>query len=200
MTSIGTTAEVLVLNRVYLPIRIVTARRAFCLLYQGKARVLLHDYSTLGFSEWALMQPLPERPVIRLTAGRVLGVPSVVVLGAFAGLPRHEVRFTRRNVFQRDGYRCQYCGIGKPLRELNIDHVHPVSLGGASTWENVVCCCIPCNRRKGNKTPEQAGMQLLRPVKRPRWHPLHDVRRRDDVPSQWALFVDASTERGQGRR
>ena len=193
MTPLGTNAEVLVLNRVYLPIRITTAKRAFCLLYQGKARVILGDYSTLGFTEWACTRPSDDRPIVRLSQGRVLGVPSVIVLGAFSGLPRHEVRFTRRNVFQRDGFRCQYCGLSKPVRELNLDHVTPVSLGGPSTWENVVCACVPCNRRKGNRTPEQAGMQLLRPVRRPRWHPLHEVRRREVVPSEWALFVDSAS-------
>lgn len=182
----------LVLNRVYLPIRITTAKRAFCLLYQGKARVIVPDYSTYDFGQWASVVTDDGAPSISLVSGRRLRVPRVIVLGGFSGVPRHEVRFSRRNVFVRDGHRCQYCGSVRAARELNVDHVTPVSLGGPSTWENVVCCCIPCNRRKGNRMPDEAGMRLLRPPKRPRWHPLHDAARRTGIPLDWRSFVDAA--------
>ena len=188
----GIESEVLVLNRVYLPIRITTAKRAFCLLYQGKARVILPDYSTHDFVQWAADRPDEATPAVRLVSGRRIRVPRVIVLKAFSGVPRHEVRFSRRNVFVRDGHRCQYCGVVRGARDLNVDHVTPVSLGGPSTWENVVCCCIPCNRRKGSRSPLDAGMKLLRQPKRPRWHPLHDATRRSGVPADWLSFVDAS--------
>ena len=182
-------SEVLVLNRVYLPIRVTTARRALCLLYQGKARVIAADYSTYDFDEWHRQSP--SEGGIRLLRGR-LGVPRVIVLRSFSGIPRHEVRFSRRNVFVRDGHRCQYCGIIQSARELNVDHVVPLAHGGPSTWENVVCCCVPCNRRKGSRTPESAGMHLMRPPRRPRWHPLHDAARRGGYPPDWRHFVDAA--------
>jgi 5-methylcytosine-specific restriction endonuclease McrA len=183
-------AEVLILNRVYLPIRVTTARRAFCLLYQGKAKAILPDYTTYEFDDW-IERPSDGRESVGLLSRRV-GIPRVIVLASFSGTPRHEVRFSRRNVFVRDGYRCQYCGHSRTSRELNLDHVVPLSHGGSSTWENVVCCCISCNRRKGNRTPESAGMQLRRPPRRPRWHPLHDGGRRRQYPDDWRQFVDAS--------
>ena len=182
-------AEVLVLNRVYLPVRVTTARRAFGLLYQGKARAILPDYSTHDFAQW-LARPANGESVGMLS--RRVAVPRVIVLRTYAGTVRHEVRFSRRNVFVRDGHRCQYCGQTRAARELNIDHVTPLSHGGASTWENVVCCCIACNRRKGNRNPDAAGMALLRPPRRPRWHPLHDGGRRRGYPEDWRHFVDAA--------
>lgn len=183
-------SEVLVLNRVYLPIRVTTARRAFRLLYQGKAHAILPDYSTFDFAAW-LTRPLDEGESVGLGRRRVR-VPRVIVLRHYGEVPRHEVRFSRRNVFARDGHRCQYCGDVKPARELNVDHVVPVCKGGPSTWENVVCCCVPCNRRKGSRLPDAAGMHLLRPPRRPRWHPLHDAARRRPFPTDWSHFVDAA--------
>ena len=184
-------SEVLILNRVYLPIRVTTARRAICLLYQGKARAILPDYSTYAFADW-LSQRVTEAVDSIGLQDRRLRVPRVIVLDAYSGVPRHEVRFSRRNVFVRDGHRCQYCGQTRNSRDLNLDHVTPISLGGDSTWENVVCCCIACNRRKGNRSPEAAGMRLLRVPRRPRWHPLHEAGRRARYPEDWRHFVDAA--------
>jgi 5-methylcytosine-specific restriction endonuclease McrA len=184
-------SEVLILNRVYLPVRVTTVRRAVCLLYQGKARAILRDYSTYDFGRW-MRQPVDDRAeAIGLAHGR-LRIPRVIVLESYSGVPRHEVRFTRRNVFARDGHRCQYCGTVRSSKDLNLDHVTPVSQGGSSTWENVVCCCIGCNRRKGDRSVEAAGMRLLRPPKRPRWHPLHDGGRRTRYPEDWRHFVDTA--------
>lgn len=182
------TAEVLVLNRVYLPMRVTTVRRALCLMYQGRAKAILPDYSTHDFLQW-VRRRADESEWVGLLHGR-LAVPRVIVLESQADVPRHEVRFSRRNVFIRDGYRCQYCGHVRPVRDLNLDHVQPLSRGGPSSWENVVCCCVPCNRRKGDRSPEQAGMRLLRSPRRPRWHPLHDTGRRQRFPESWAYFVD----------
>ena len=183
-------SEVLVLNRVYLPIRVTTARRAFRLLYQGRAHAILPDYTTHDFASW-LLRPGDDEDAIGLNARRVR-IPRVIVLRHYGDVPKHEVRFSRRNVFARDGHRCQYCGVVKSARDLNVDHVLPLAQGGGSTWENVVCCCIPCNRRKGNRLPEPAGMRLLRPPRRPRWHPLHDAARRRPFPKDWTHFVDAA--------
>lgn len=181
-------AEVLVLNRVYLPVRVTTVRRAFCLLYQGKALVILPDYSTHDCERWLSVEAVDEECITTLT--RRIRVPRVIVLRSYSGTPRHQVRFSRRNVFVRDGYRCQYCGQSRASRDLNLDHVTPLSHGGGSSWENVVCCCIACNRRKADRRPETAGMKLLRPPRRPRWHPLHEGGRRARYPADWRHFVD----------
>ncbi|MEM7245506.1 MAG: HNH endonuclease [Acidobacteriota bacterium] len=184
-------ASVLVLNRVYLPIRVTTVRMALGLIYQGRAVAILPDYSTYDFDAWLARKP-DARPSLGIVGGR-LGVPRVIVLSAYDGVPRHEVRFTRRNVYARDGHRCQYCSATPGSEELNLDHVHPTSRGGPSSWENVVTCCVRCNRRKADRRPEDVGMSLLRKPKKPRWHPLHEVVRDGrERPAEWRHFVDES--------
>jgi 5-methylcytosine-specific restriction endonuclease McrA len=98
-------------------------------------------------------------------------VPRVILLLAYDRLPRRHVRFSRFNIYSRDRNTCQYCGIVFSRTDLNLDHVVPRSQGGTSRWENVVCSCHACNRKKGGRTPEQAGMRLLRPPRRPEWTP-----------------------------
>jgi 5-methylcytosine-specific restriction endonuclease McrA len=100
-------------------------------------------------------------------------LPSVVRLSYYRRVPHMKVLPHNRNIFLRDGYRCQYCGLEFSHKDLTVDHVHPKSKGGPSTWEKLVACCQPCNRGKANKTPEQAGMVLLR---RPRPSGIHTSR------------------------
>jgi 5-methylcytosine-specific restriction endonuclease McrA len=105
------------------------------------------------------------------------------------------VRFSRLNIFARDGFTCQYCGRRSVRSELNLDHVVPRALGGRSTWENVVCSCVECNRRKGGRTPEQAGLRLRRLPTRPRWTPLMNLMLSSVRYREWRPFlnvVDAS--------
>lgn len=183
-------ADVLILNRLYLPIQVTTARRAFRLMYQGRAHAILPDYTTHDLLAWLTRDVAEGDDWIGLVTRRV-PVPRVIVLASYGGVPRHDVRFSRRNVFARDGHRCQYCGASGRLRELNLDHVVPLAHGGTTSWENVVCCCVPCNRRKGSRRPDAAGMRLLRAPRRPRWHPLHAAGpRRRGWPSEWSSFVD----------
>jgi 5-methylcytosine-specific restriction endonuclease McrA len=107
-------------------------------------------------------------------------------------LPKKEVKFTRHNVFERDRNMCQYCGREFDRKDLNLDHVLPRDRGGQTTWENIVCSCIPCNTRKGNRLPHEAGMQLIRKPKRPKWRPFVNVsfsRRQHD---SWKHFLDVA--------
>jgi len=164
-------SSVLVLNRVYLPVHVTTVRRAFTMIYQGTAKAIDHTYQTFDFETWISCEVSEEVEVIG-TPGGPLRVPRVIVLSAYDRLPRRHVRFSRSNIFSRDRYTCQYCGVRPGRHELNLDHVVPRMQGGRTTWENVVCCCIPCNRRKGGRTPEQAGLRLRRRPARPRWSPL----------------------------
>jgi 5-methylcytosine-specific restriction endonuclease McrA len=102
----------------------------------------------------------------------VMRIPRVVQLVRYDRMPRRSVRFSRTNIYARDRHRCQYCECRLSRSELNLDHVVPRSRGGASTWDNVVCSCRRCNRIKGGRTPEEAGMPLRRRPFRPRWSPL----------------------------
>jgi len=169
--------SVLVLNRYFVPLRITTVRRALTLLYVGVAKAVTPDHGMFDFSGWArLGTALLERGSERETIngiGWAVPVPRVILLHSCERMPLPKTRFSRHNVFLRDRNTCQYCGRRLPRSELNLDHVVPRTLGGRTTWENVVCSCIDCNLRKGGKTPEEAGMRLLRRPRRPRWGELY---------------------------
>lgn len=162
--------KVLVLNRSFLPVHITSVRRAFFLLYQGIACAVNEQYRTFDFESWADLSVSVHDDSIGLV-NRVVRVPRVILLVAYDRLPRRQVRFSRFNIYGRDRNTCQYCGKKFARSELNLDHVVPRSQGGLSRWENVVCSCHVCNRRKGGQTPEQAGIRLLRPPRRPEWTP-----------------------------
>jgi len=134
---------VLVLNATYEPINVCTIRRAAVLLLKEKAEIIEH-------AEWELHSE-------NLTLPR----PVVIRLVTYVRVPRdtHRRKITRRAVFARDRWTCQYCGSGA---SLTVDHVVPRSKGGRSSWDNIVTSCAPCNRRKGDAMLRQAGMKLIR--------------------------------------
>jgi 5-methylcytosine-specific restriction endonuclease McrA len=160
----------LVLNRSFLPIHITSVRRACVMLYQGIARAVDGRYQTFDFNGWCQVEPEGERDALGLV-GRAMPVPRVVLLIAYDRVPIRHIRFSRFNVYARDRNTCQYCGRRFSRQDLNLDHVIPRSQGGLSTWENIVCSCHSCNRRKGGRTPQQAGIRLLRKPTRPGWTP-----------------------------
>jgi hypothetical protein len=127
------------------------------------------NYRTFDFADWTAVSAL-DAEAVGLVSGLVR-VPRVILLVSFDRVPRREVRFSRHNIFMRDGSACQYCGDRKARSELNLDHVIPRSRGGMTTWENIVCACLECNRHKGGRTPEEAGMRLRRKPRRPSWTP-----------------------------
>ncbi len=173
MSSLAASAtlgdKTLVLNRAFLPIHVTTVRRAFSLLYRGVARAVDEEYRTFDFDDWSELSTIGCEAVGMVEG--LIRIPRVILLVSFDRVPRREVRFSRHNIFLRDRNTCQYCGSRKSRSELNLDHVVPRALGGTTTWENVVCACIECNRRKGGRTPEQAGMRLQRRPRRPSWPP-----------------------------
>jgi 5-methylcytosine-specific restriction endonuclease McrA len=187
-------SAVLVLNRSYLPIHVTSAKRAFALIYQGIARAVDEQYQTFDFESWRELGAARDCDCVGTPSGS-LRVPRVIVLVAFDRVPKRHVRFSRLNIFARDGFMCQYCGRRTVRSELNLDHVVPRALGGRSTWENVVCSCVECNRRKGGRTPEQAGLRLRRLPTRPRWTPLMNLMLSSVRYREWRPFlnvVDAS--------
>ena len=116
--------------------------------------------------------------------------PAVVRLVQFVRRHRVRISFSRRNVFLRDGHRCQYCNQSLPASELTTDHVVPRSRGGTTSWDNVVAACGPCNRKKANRTPAQARMSLKRQPRRPRSLPSLGLRLgSDSAPESWREFL-----------
>jgi 5-methylcytosine-specific restriction endonuclease McrA len=191
-----TNAAVLVLNRHYQPIHVTNAKRAFTLLYLGVARVIDQQFRTFDFDSWAQLSDEiggdgrdgAARDVVR-TVNRAILVPRVIILQLYDRIPRSKVRFSRYNIYLRDGNTCQYCGRELPRSDLNLDHVVPRAQGGRTTWENVVCCCIDCNLSKGARTPEQAGIHLLKTPVRPRWTPTFRTQAGKVRYREWLPFL-----------
>ena len=177
----------LVLNRNWQAVNVATVARALVLLWNESARVVdPDDYRLYDWADWSALAPRAGEPFIQAVRQR-LRVPEVIALADYDRLPSAAVSFSRRNIFKRDHYTCQYCGVQPGSEELSIDHVVPRSQGGASTWDNCVLACVACNKRKADRTPQQAGVKLRRPPVRPTWKPLyarHELR-----IESWSKFV-----------
>ena len=141
-------AKVLILNQNYEPMSVINVKKAIILLYLGKAE-MIEAYE--GRSVRSVSTSMP--------------FPSIVKLSMYVKVPFKRIILSRKNILRRDGHRCQYCGRGDLT--LTLDHVLPVSRGGEDGWENLVCACVKCNNKKGDRTPEEAHMSLLRRPMRP---------------------------------
>lgn len=139
--------QVLILNQNYEPMSVIAAKKAVVLLYLGKVEIIEHHSEYIH------------------SVSRALPYPSIVRLMSFINMPRKRVVLSRKNILKRDGQRCQYCGSSQ--RSLTVDHVIPKNRGGEESWENLVCACVQCNNRKGNRTPEEAGLHMARKPQKP---------------------------------
>ena len=166
----------LVLNKSWVAITTTTVKRALSLLYTGYARVVEpNTYETFDFSSWAELNVHKGEQCIKTVQFKIK-VPEVILLTFYNGMPQMEIVFSRRNLYRRDAYTCQYCGCKPGSEELTIDHIVARSKGGKSTWENCVLACIKCNHKKGDKLPGEAGMKLLSIPKKPSWSPTIKIR------------------------
>ncbi|MGA0846313.1 MAG: HNH endonuclease [Luteolibacter sp.] len=158
----------------------------------GEDRFRIHDLeSWMKFSA-----ECPDREMIR-SARISLKLPKVLVLTFYDRLPRLEVRFSRRNVFLRDRFTCQYCEKVFPESQLNLDHVMPRDKGGRTTWENIVTSCFRCNTRKANKLPHEAGMHPRSEPHAPRWRPLFGLHENGLADESWSHFIQVSRDRSR---
>jgi 5-methylcytosine-specific restriction endonuclease McrA len=194
-------ASVLVLNRLFMAVHVIGARRAFCLLFRELAEVIHYEegqYANYNFAAWREISELradekqPHDDWVRAVNFEIQ-VPRVIRLFRYDRLPKRRVRLSRRNLFARDGYRCQYCGRDFPVAQLSVDHVVPRSRGGKNTWENVVTSCMSCNVKKGGRTPKEARMKLIRAPHKPRHNPLLARKIGSPKYASWRTFVEAAT-------
>jgi len=175
----------LLLSQGYEPIKIISWQRAMTLLTLDKVEVV-EEYDT-------------EIRALSL----VINVPAVVRLRKAFRRHAKPVKFSRVNIYARDGYRCQYCGARCSIDELTYDHVIPRSRGGRTTWDNIVSCCYACNAEKANRTPAEARMKLLSTPARPTWLPSVQIRiSARSVPDAWRDYVywtgEVDSEEGTG--
>jgi len=194
-------SHVLVINKMWMAVRVTDARRAFSLLFRDMAEVIRVDdgsYASYDFESWAEISTLrdelndldPDEYDWVRTVRMHLAVPKVIRLLGYDRLPQQQVKLNRRNIFARDRNVCQFCGKSFSSSELSLDHVVPRSQGGESSWENLVCCCVRCNAKKGGRTPEQAKMALIRKPVKPQRNPVLSLRLGRDKYASWRAFLD----------
>jgi 5-methylcytosine-specific restriction endonuclease McrA len=197
-TALALDEKVLVLNRLYTAIRVISARRAFVMLFKQAAEVIAVEdgrYVTYDFESWTEVGELqrqfePGAHAWIRTPNFQVAVPKIIRLLVYDRLPRQDVKLNRRNLYARDGNRCQYCGEHYPTRELTVDHIVPRVRGGQHSWTNLVCACVRCNARKGGRTPQQASMHLIRAPRKPRRNPVVTLRLGDARYRSWKAFLD----------
>jgi len=149
--------QTLLLNATYEPLKVVHWQKAITLWCQGKVEVISvyndREIRSVSFS---------------------FKLPSVIRLLRYIKIKRRidYVPFSRANIYARDDHSCQYCGKVFPTAELTFDHVVPIAKGGRKTWENIVTACWRCNNKKSGRTPEEAGMKLMKKPVKPRWNPI----------------------------
>lgn len=195
--------KVLVLNKSYSPIDVITVRRAFIKLFKGVAEVVTVDdgcyynYDFISWSEFSELKNqmglLENEEDIVYTPQLILAAPVVVRLLTYSMFPETKVKLTRKNIYIRDKYTCQYCGRKLPADKLNIDHVVPRSKGGRNTWTNLVCTCHECNTKKGGHLPREAKMKLLRKPVEPKFNTLFSFHVTVGKYEIWGHFLNGKS-------
>jgi 5-methylcytosine-specific restriction endonuclease McrA len=190
MVALVLNRPTLVLNRNWQPVGVATVARSLVKVWNETARIVDPvDYRLCTWADWAKLRPADGEACIQTRRIR-LRVPEVVTLTKYGHVPASAVTFSRRNVFKRDRFACQYCGRQPGSEELTIDHVVPRSQGGVSAWENCVLACVECNKRKADRTPPQARMTLRKQPGRPLWKPLYAAHSRSGCRvDSWSKFL-----------
>lgn len=182
----------LVLNKSWSPVSICPAKKAIAKTMLGLARILDPEtYNLYDFEEWMTL-PVRDSDRYIKTSRKEIRLPEVIVLSEYERLPQRDVKLTRRNLLIRDNFTCQYTGKRLTLDTGTIDHVIPRSRGGSSSWDNLVMCCLEINAKKADRTPDEAGLKLLKKPEKPKWSPVYARFARlasSNVPSSWSQFV-----------
>lgn len=193
-------SHVLVLNKHYAAVRVVSARRALCMIFKQIAEIVSvqdQSYQSYDFDSWRqvssyrAMYDRDHNEWIRCVKFE-LAVPRIIRLLFYDRLPRRPVKLNRRNIFARDRSRCQYCGAKFPTSELSLDHVIPRSRGGEVSWTNIVCACVKCNVKKGGRTPKEAHMKLIAEPIKPKRSPVITLRLTSEKYASWKQFLNAA--------
>jgi len=179
--------KTLVLNKAWTAIRIVSVKDAICEVFKDKARILdPKTFVLCTFDDW-FQRGAEDGSGIQTIHG-VFAPPTIIVLLTYDRIPPMLVQMSRRNLYVRDNFTCQYCGATPGTRELSIDHVVPKSQGGITSWENCVLACTSCNSKKGHRSLKSSNMHLLHEPKRPEWS-FKFASRSSEYNSDWATFI-----------
>jgi 5-methylcytosine-specific restriction endonuclease McrA len=184
--------NVLILNKHWIPINTTTASHSFTLMYTDNAKGILVEEDSivpLTWNEWVNLKANDNDRKIKTVNG-FIKIPNVIVLNHYDKIPRQIIKFTQKNLWERDNFTCQYTG--KKISKLtgNIDHIIPKSQGGKTSWENCVLAHKEINAIKADRTPEQAGLKLLRKPSAPRIMPVSFYIRNKDEIKDWNVFLN----------
>lgn len=192
-------SSVLVLNKFYTALRVISARRAFIFLVKDSAEVIHKNndrFENYRFNHWIEESRNNGRELTDYihTPSLQIMVPRVIRLLEYGKMPRRELKFNRKNILIRDNYQCQYCGKKYTLGSMTIDHIIPRSRGGTTEWTNVVTCCSKCNTKKGGRLPKEAGMTLIAQPQSPKFN--HSIFRllNDKKYGFWKEFIKDLSE------
>jgi 5-methylcytosine-specific restriction endonuclease McrA len=200
-STIALESSVLVLNKFFAAVHVVNAKRAFAMLFKESAEVVSVDdgqYNSYDFTSWVDVSAFKAEYGLSdedqyesiKTVSLEIRVPKIIRLVVYDKFPKASIKFNRKNIFARDKNKCQYCGKKVPTSELSLDHVIPRTQGGTSNWKNIVCACTNCNKLKGGRRPEEAGMKLIcRPVK-PRHCPIIQLKLGSNKYNSWKQFLN----------
>ena len=181
-------SPVLILNNSWLPIRVRTVKEAICLVFREKACIVdPGDYSTYTWGEWITLDCFIADRYIQAVHDRVK-LPEIIVLKHYNQIPTYNLRLTKKNLFIRDKFTCQYTGKNISHKEADIDHVIPRSKGGRTVWSNLVVCDKTVNRKKADRTPEEAGLALRKQPRKPSALSLL-IDPRMEQPESWKKFL-----------
>lgn len=182
--------DVLVLNRSWCPVHIVDYKRCMALLFNESAQALTHEsapYNITGWLEYSLT-PHPFKDLH--TPARPVALPEIITLTRYDKLPRGDVKFSRESIFARDKYRCGYCGRQFQRGSLTLDHIIPKSLGGKTTWDNIISACGECNAHKADLPLHKCGMTLKIKPHAPRWmDPIRNLYKKGRACKSWEHFL-----------
>lgn len=169
---------VLILNKNWAPVQITSIKEAICLVAKGSARIIepktFEVYDLLSWADASKAKAVFGDALIR-SPRLVLLPPEVVVLSNYDGMAERSVVFSRKNIFKRDRYTCQYCGAQPGPESLTIDHIKPRSKGGTSTWDNCILACLECNKKKADRSLAETGLKLRKIPKKPSWKSLVQI-------------------------
>jgi len=184
--------SVLILNKHWIPINTTTARHSFALMYSENAKGIMIEEDKvvpLEWNEWVSLNINETDKKIKTVKGFVK-IPTVIVLNHYDKIPRQTVKFTQKNLWERDNFTCQYTGKKVTRTNGNIDHIIPRSQGGKTSWENCVIAHKEINAIKADRTPEQAGLKLLKKPSAPRIMPVSFYIRNKEEVKDWELFLN----------
>lgn len=186
--------NVLILNKHWIPINTTTAKHSFSLMYTHNARGMMIEEDKLvplEWREWISLEVNENDRKVKTVKG-FIKIPTVIVLTNYDKIPRQTIKFTQKNLWERDNFTCQYTGKKVTRTNGNIDHIIPRSQGGKTSWENCVIAHKEINAIKADRTPEQAGLKLLKKPSAPKFMPVSFYIRNKDKIEDWNLFLNVA--------